>query len=98
MNERDRRIVADRAAGMTLAAIGKRHGISSERVRKVLVAAERDARGEPTIYDNGPYQCPECDHAPYRYPSWLTTHLHYEHRRSYDEARQVMHAMVVAGR
>lgn len=34
--DRNTKIVADRHNGLTLVAIGKRHGISRERVRQVL--------------------------------------------------------------
>jgi len=46
--ERDCRIAIDRVVnGLTLKAIGQKHGISSERVRHVVSRKLRDALGKP---------------------------------------------------
>ncbi len=46
--ERDRQICALKTTGLSNEAIGKQFGISGERVRNVLDAAERDARARRT--------------------------------------------------
>jgi transposase len=52
--ERDRKICALKATGLTNEAIGKQFGISRERVRNVLDAAERDAKAGRTRWMSAP--------------------------------------------
>jgi hypothetical protein len=92
---RDQSIADEHAADATLRAIGRRHGVSAERVRQIVNAQRaRAVTGGWTIYTNGPYQCPDCDHPPYRPPSLLRRHLQDEHRYSWERAHDLLIAMI----
>jgi transposase len=52
--ERDRQICALKATGLSNEGVGKQFGLSRERVRNVLDAAERDAKAGRTRWMSAP--------------------------------------------